>query len=153
MPRRWSLITSPCPGAGSPVAVRAVVAPLPAMHGGVAPTGFHIPAVLEELEGSAKKSLEEIRRAILIAVFSDDVLMELLVLKGDNALELIHDIGERASVDLDFSMREDFGNVEEAQRFYRIASEQGFRSAILILAVLAPAYSGSLREVFEQEQA
>lgn len=27
-----------------------VVTPLPAMHGGVAPTGFHIPAVLEELK-------------------------------------------------------------------------------------------------------
>ena len=36
-----------------------VVTPLPAMHGGAAPTGFHIPAVLKELEGSAKSSLEE----------------------------------------------------------------------------------------------
>jgi len=44
-----------------------VVTPLPVMHGGVAPTGFHIPAVLEELEESAKKSLKEIRREKLPA--------------------------------------------------------------------------------------
>jgi hypothetical protein len=44
-----------------------VVTPLAAMHGGVAPTGFHIPAVQEELEGSAKNSFEEIRRETLPA--------------------------------------------------------------------------------------
>lgn len=39
-----------------------VVAPMPTIHGGVAPTGFHIPAVLEEFEASAQKSLDGIRR-------------------------------------------------------------------------------------------
>ena len=39
-----------------------VVAPLPTMQGGVAPTGFHIPSVLKEIQDSAQKSLEEIRR-------------------------------------------------------------------------------------------
>jgi hypothetical protein len=52
--------------------------------------------------------LLQIRRLILVAVASDDELVEALVLKGGNALELIHKIGERASLDLDFSIEADF---------------------------------------------
>jgi hypothetical protein len=44
--------------------------------------------------------LRQIRKALLTAVASDDVLYDLLVLKGGNALELSHRIGERASLDL-----------------------------------------------------
>jgi Nucleotidyl transferase AbiEii toxin, Type IV TA system len=54
------------------------------------------------------KRLEEIKRLVVIAMFSDDVLLELLVLKGGNALDLIHRISTRASRDLDFSMQGDF---------------------------------------------
>lgn len=49
-----------------------------------------------------------IRRLIMVGIASDDVLMDLLVLKGGNALELIHRIGGRASVDLDYSMEGEF---------------------------------------------
>lgn len=59
---------------------------------------------------STPLDLVEIRKRILTAVASDDLLMELLVLKGGNALELVHRIGERASLDLDFSME---GDVED----------------------------------------
>ena len=62
-----------------------VVAPLPAMHGGVAPTGFHIPAVLEELEGSAKNSLEEIRREKLPA----EIQARTFVILGRPAHEIV----------------------------------------------------------------
>lgn len=55
--------------------------------------------------------LTTLRKRILTAVASDDVLVELLVLKGGNALELIHRIGDRASLDLDFSMK---GDVEDS---------------------------------------
>ena len=41
-------------------------------------------------------------------MFSDDYLMERLVLKGGNAIDIIYHIGERASIDLDFSMSLDF---------------------------------------------
>ena len=41
-------------------------------------------------------------------MFSDDDLMNLLVLKGDNALDVIHRIASRASIDLDFSVENDF---------------------------------------------
>jgi hypothetical protein len=42
--------------------------------------------------------------------------MEALVLKGGNALTLIYQIGERSSVDMDFSMAERFSNLEDARR-------------------------------------
>ena len=52
--------------------------------------------------------LEKIKRQVVIAVFSDDYLMEQLVLKGGNAMNLVFDVGSRASVDIDLSMEGDF---------------------------------------------
>ncbi|HVV17387.1 MAG TPA: nucleotidyl transferase AbiEii/AbiGii toxin family protein [Polyangia bacterium] len=49
-----------------------------------------------------------IRRIIITAVASDDLLVDLLVLKGGNALEIVHGIGGRSSLDLDYSMEGDF---------------------------------------------
>jgi hypothetical protein len=60
--------------------------------------------------------LSNIRRLIIIAVCSDDVLLETLVLKGGNALNLIHRIGARTSLDIDFSMSGDFEDLNEAER-------------------------------------
>jgi hypothetical protein len=60
--------------------------------------------------------LQNIRRIIITAVYSDDLLLDKLVLKGGNALNLIHGIGSRTSLDVDFSMEEDFADVEEAKR-------------------------------------
>jgi len=59
--------------------------------------------------------LERIRRLIISAVCSDDDLLDLLVLKGGNALGLIHGIGNRSSVDVDFSMSGDFEDLEGAK--------------------------------------
>jgi predicted nucleotidyltransferase component of viral defense system len=56
--------------------------------------------------------LDEVKRLVVIAMFSDDELMERLVLKGGNALDLIHHISTRASVDVDFSMAGDFPKQE-----------------------------------------
>lgn len=47
---------------------------------------------------------EKIKSITLTALFSDDDLMEMLVLKGGNALNLIYQIAGRASIDLDFSI-------------------------------------------------
>ncbi len=52
--------------------------------------------------------IEQIKKLTIIAIASDDALMERLVLKGGNALDLVHKIGSRASVDLDYSMEGDF---------------------------------------------
>jgi predicted nucleotidyltransferase component of viral defense system len=69
--------------------------------------------------------LIEIRRTILTGIASDDELVDLLVLKGGNALELVHHIGERASVDLDFSLATDFDDVEDAQeRLFRAIGDR-----------------------------
>lgn len=64
--------------------------------------------------------LREIRRLVIVALFSDDELMEKFVLKGGNALDLIHKIGTRSSVDIDLSMPDDFADLEDAKaRIFR----------------------------------
>ena len=41
--------------------------------------------------------LEQIKRITIIALFSDDDLMDSLVLKGGNALDMIYGIAQRSS--------------------------------------------------------
>ncbi|MEM5373025.1 nucleotidyl transferase AbiEii/AbiGii toxin family protein [Paraburkholderia azotifigens] len=55
------------------------------------------------------KLLDRIKGLAVQAMFSDDELLEQLVLKGGNAMALVHRISARASVDLDFSLKQDFG--------------------------------------------
>lgn len=59
---------------------------------------------------------DHIKRLVIIAMFSDDDLMDLLVLKGGNALDIVHKAAFRSSIDLDFSienefLKEDFGAI------------------------------------------
>lgn len=54
------------------------------------------------------QKLEQIKRLGIIAMFSDDYLMERLTLKGGNAIDLVHKSPCRASLDLDFSMESEF---------------------------------------------
>ena len=55
----------------------------------------------------------EIRKLTITALFSDDLLFEQLVLKGGNAMSLVHGISPRDSLDVDFSLETDFGNLED----------------------------------------
>ncbi|HTV47960.1 MAG TPA: nucleotidyl transferase AbiEii/AbiGii toxin family protein [Phycisphaerae bacterium] len=55
---------------------------------------------------------EQIKKLVVIAMFSDDKLMECLVLKGGNLIDLIFQAGSRASVDIDLSMERDFDSAE-----------------------------------------
>lgn len=55
-------------------------------------------------------SIADIRKHIIIALFSDDDLLDQLVLKGGNALEVVHHVEERATLDMDFSIPEDFAD-------------------------------------------
>lgn len=57
----------------------------------------------------------EIRSHVIVALLSDAVLVNRLVLKGGNALELVHGIVTRGSIDLDFSIEGDFDNVEDTR--------------------------------------
>lgn len=59
--------------------------------------------------------LTRIKRLVIVAMFSDDELMEQLVLKGGNALDIIHGVVKRGSVDLDFSIAEDFADLDETK--------------------------------------
>lgn len=56
--------------------------------------------------------LKEIRKLVIISLFSDDDLMNIFVLKGGNALDIAHDINSRASVDIDISIESDFSQDE-----------------------------------------
>ncbi len=53
----------------------------------------------------------KIKRTAVTAVVSDDRLMQALTLKGGNAIELGHNLGSRASLDIDFSCENDLSQV------------------------------------------
>lgn len=53
--------------------------------------------------------IEQIKKLAIIAMFSDDELMDMLVLKGGNVLDLIYGISARSSIDIDLSMESEFG--------------------------------------------
>jgi len=54
----------------------------------------------------------KIREIAIIAMFSDDYLMNRLVLKGGNLLDIVYKISDRTSLDLDFSIEDDFNREE-----------------------------------------
>ncbi len=58
--------------------------------------------------------LADIRRLVIVAMFSDDVLFNKLVLKGGNAISLVYSYGARGSLDVDFSIEGDFEDAEDA---------------------------------------
>ena len=58
------------------------------------------------------EQIEKIKRLALIAMFSDDDLMDMLVLKGGNAIDIIYNLANRASADLDFSIVNEFKQEE-----------------------------------------
>lgn len=57
-----------------------------------------------------------IRRHVVRALFSDAMLLERLVLKGGNALELVHRVITRGSTDIDLSMAGDFHDLLDTER-------------------------------------
>ncbi len=71
----------------------------------------------------------EIRRAIVTAIFSDAMLLDLLVLKGGNALELVYDVIHRGSLDIDLATAADLDDTEEVER--RLFAVLGSRFAVL----------------------
>ncbi len=66
-----------------------------------------------------------IRRTTIIALFTDDELASMLALKGGNALSLVHGITSRTSVDLDFSIENDFPDFSRAkERIFRVLKDR-----------------------------
>ena len=78
----------------------------------------------------ARSSLshDDVRRIAITAVFSDDYLFERVVLKGGNALAIALMLSGRTSLDLDFSIENDFEDPGEADRRLREALERRFAS-------------------------
>jgi len=56
--------------------------------------------------------LERIKILTLKALMHDEKLMYGLVLKGGNALQIAYDITDRASMDIDFSIKDDFSELD-----------------------------------------
>ena len=73
-------------------------------------------------------TLEEIRRLVIVAMFSDDVLLEKLVLKGGNALDLLYAVGTRSSLDIDFSIEADFSDSDNIEQRIFAALRDRFES-------------------------
>lgn len=63
-----------------------------------------------------EQSLLEIRKTIITAIASDDELLDIFVLKGGNALDIVYKLGERSSLDVDLSMAGDFSDELEQAR-------------------------------------
>ena len=66
--------------------------------------------------------INEIKRCTLQAMMKDDLLMQGLVLKGGNALQLAYDITNRGSIDIDFSMENEFKD-KDFERLSRVFGE------------------------------
>jgi hypothetical protein len=70
----------------------------------------------------------EIRKAVIVAMFSDDMLMQHLVLKGGNALNVVYGISARTSIEIDLSMSADFDDVADARQRMERALRDRFDS-------------------------
>jgi len=77
--------------------------------------------------------LTQIKRLVIVAMFSDDELMEQLVLKGGNALDIVHNVVKRGSVDLDFSIAGDFVDLGDTKERLSRALRSTFDSAGLVV--------------------
>ncbi len=66
--------------------------------------------------------ITQFKKLAVYAMFADDFLLERLVLKGGNAIDLIHNITARASWDLDFSIEGDF-NIQEFSKIKGIIKQ------------------------------
>ncbi len=67
-----------------------------------------------------KDFLQLVKTQTLKALLSDDNIMEQLVFKGGNAIAMIYKLQSRSSIDLDFSMANDFNSEEKENISQRI---------------------------------
>lgn len=77
-------------------------------------------------------NFEDVRKLAITALFSDDVLFDQLVLKGGNAMSLVLHISPRVSLDLDFSMENDFDDLDAIRNRIEKALTARFRTVGLV---------------------
>jgi nucleotide-binding universal stress UspA family protein len=80
---------------GAQVILLHAIAPMPTMSGAGAPTGFHIPPVLKEMEGKASEELERLKSEKLAKSFETRTM----VIYGKPASEIVR-ISEEEKADL-----------------------------------------------------
>ena len=68
----------------------------------------HLKKNRKEAEVKTPDLLETIKKTTITSLFSDDDLLDLLVLKGGNAMDIVHKVSSRASVDIDLSVDKTF---------------------------------------------
>jgi hypothetical protein len=100
-----------------------------------------------------EKYIPYIKQLALVAMFSDDSLMQMLVLKGGNAIDLVYKMDARSSLDLDFSTDSSFeetglelikGKIEIA--ISKTFSEAGYKIFDFNFAVRPPKPSKDVRD-------
>lgn len=77
--------------------------------------------------------LEKVKRIAIIAMFSDDRLMDELVLKGGSALDIAYQASSRASLDIDFSMGDEFESVSALRERISRCLRQTFQEHGLVV--------------------
>lgn len=88
----------------------------------------------------ASDRLRWLRRQFIAAIAADAQLAELLVLKGGNALNVVHEIGSRSSLDIDYSLirdPDDMANFSE-RLFERLRRRLVPHELVLMDASLEP---------------
>jgi len=80
------------------------------------------------------EQIKLVKKLVVIALASDDELLESLVLKGGYALELTLENGfNRSSIDIDYSMESDFDDPKTIIKKISSLLEKTFRSNDLII--------------------
>jgi len=78
-------------------------------------------------------SFDEIKKAIVLGLFSIDELLDKFVLKGGNALSLVYEISTRASLDIDISIPDEFSNLDRVESLIQSGLQRSFDSLSLKL--------------------
>jgi predicted nucleotidyltransferase component of viral defense system len=71
----------------------------------------------------------DIRSLVIVALFAEDRLLDQLVLKGGNAINLIYGYGSRSSLDIDCSIDGDFASADEIGALLLRSLQTRFREA------------------------
>ena len=75
----------------------------------------------------------EIRKLVIVAMFSDESLLNQLVLKGGNALELVHHVLTRGSRDVDLSIEDEFTDLADTrQRVFRALKKEFGKAGYIV---------------------
>ena len=75
----------------------------------------------------------QVRKLTIVALFSDDRLFEQILLKRGNALSLVYALSPRTSLDLDFSIENDFADLYDTRNRIFRAIKDRFSSVGLVV--------------------